>query len=172
MLCFPLQSMWDLTIHPSWGPSSSMIHHPSWRSHNLAVLEVNILDDTPPLLEISQFSLLGGQHPRWYITPLGDLTIQPSWGPTSSLVHHPFWRLYTILKPKFITSRYCLIYPSWRPTSSLVYHPFWGLWYHFNSPSLSLADSVQSTPLEGQHPRWYITPFGGSDSILTTQTYH
>ena len=28
MFCSPLQPMWDLTIHPPWGPASSLAHHP------------------------------------------------------------------------------------------------------------------------------------------------
>ena len=53
MFCFPLQSTWDLAIHPPFGdPTSSLAHHP--------VFDFDIICNSlnPPLADNVWFGLL------------------------------------------------------------------------------------------------------------------
>ena len=88
----PLQPMWDLTIHPSWGPTSSLAHRPISGSDTICNRQIPPLAYIVlfgfPLLDfpskfphpyykecfvplsnrcgISQSTPLGDQRPRWH----------------------------------------------------------------------------------------------------------
>ena len=52
MFYSPLQSMWDLTTHPPWGPASSLAHRPVSDSDTICKSQ------NPPLADIVRFGPL------------------------------------------------------------------------------------------------------------------
>ena len=100
--------MWDLTIHPSWGPASLLAHYPVSASDTIcnspSPLLSNIIRFGPYHFQSHGFKmrLLGrGFHTliknvSFPSQPMWDLTIHPSWGPASLLAHYPVFASDTI----------------------------------------------------------------------------